>query len=81
MSEEINALEENNTYEFTAVPIDKKVMGGRQVYTIKLGPNNEEQFKVRYCDVEFYSELKRSTSQSLSSVEGCYVECVSQSCT
>ena len=29
------------------------------------------------CDVEFYSDLKRSTSRSLSSVEGCYVECVS----
>ena len=30
-----------------------------------------------YCDVEFYSDLKRSTSCSLSSVVCCYVECVS----
>ena len=30
-----------------------------------------------YCYVEFYSDLKRSISQLLSSVEGCYVECVS----
>ena len=29
------------------------------------------------CDVEFYSNLKRSISRSLSSVEGCCVECVS----
>ena len=28
-------------------------------------------------DAKFYSDLKRSTSRSLSSVEGCYVECVS----
>ena len=29
-----------------------------------------------YCDVKFCSDLKRSTSRSLSSVEGCYIECV-----
>ena len=32
--------------------------------------------KINNCDVEFYSDLKRSTSRSSSSVEGCYVECV-----
>ena len=38
------------------------------------GKNNKEY--LLYCDVEFYSDLKRLTSRSLSSVEGCYVECV-----
>ena len=29
-----------------------------------------------YYDIEFYSDLKRSTSWSLSSVEVCYIECI-----
>ena len=47
MSVKINALEEN-TYELIPVPIDKKIIGGRWIYTIKcywtytvkLGQNN-----------------------------------------
>ena len=43
MDEEINALKENNTYEPTPLPENRSVVGGRWVYAIKLGPNDDER--------------------------------------
>ena len=48
MEEEIDALTENDTFEFVSVPDDRKVVGGRWVYNVKVGPNNEERYKARY---------------------------------
>ena len=45
MEEEIDALTENDTFEFVSVPDDRKVVGGRWVYNVKVGPNNEERYK------------------------------------
>ena len=56
------------------------------LYKLNLTLNNLQRLichktQTTNCDVEFYSDLKRSTPRSLSSVEGCYVECVSPKAT
>jgi Reverse transcriptase (RNA-dependent DNA polymerase) len=48
MDEEMNSLQDNDTFKLTTLPKDKKVVGGKWVYAVKLGPNGEEQFKARY---------------------------------
>ena len=48
MEEEMNSLLDNDTFRLTSLPEGKKVVGGRWVYAVKLGPNGEEQFKARY---------------------------------
>ena len=57
MDEEINALKENNTYKLTPLPENRSVVGGRWVYAIKLGPNDEETYKARYV-AKGYSQIK-----------------------
>ena len=57
MKDEIHSLDENNTYEFTELPEGKTVIGGKWVYAIKLGPNDEEKFKARYV-AKGYSQIK-----------------------
>jgi len=57
MDEEISALKENNTYEFTPLPENRSVVGGRWVFSIKLGPNGEETYKARYV-AKGYSQIK-----------------------
>ena len=47
MMEEMDSLLRNDTFELTHLPEGRKVVGGRWVYTVKLGPNNKEQFKAR----------------------------------
>ena len=47
MKEEMHALRENDTFELTTMPKDKKCSGGRWVYAIKSGPNGEEKCKAR----------------------------------
>ena len=54
--EEIDALTENDTFEFVSVPDDRKVVGGRWVYNVKVGPNNEERYKARYV-AKGYSQV------------------------
>ena len=46
----------NDTFELTHLPEGRKVVGGRWVYTVKLGPNDEEQFKARYV-AKGYSQV------------------------
>ena len=48
MDKEIKSLEDNNTYNLVSRPKDKNIIDGRWVFTIKLGPNNEETYKCRY---------------------------------
>ena len=49
MDEEIQALNENETYEITPLPPGRKCIGGRWVYCIKPGLNNDPKYKARYC--------------------------------
>jgi len=56
MMEEMDSLRSNDTFELTHLPEGRKVVGGRWVYTVKLGPNNEEQFKARYV-AKGYSQV------------------------
>lgn len=48
MGEEMSSMKENNTYDLVPEPTERSVIGGRWVYAVKLGPNNEEKFKARY---------------------------------
>lgn len=57
MNDEVSSLEDNNTYELVPVPQDRAVVGGRWVYAVKLGPNNEEKFKARYV-AKGYSQIE-----------------------
>ena len=43
MSEELNALWDNETYELTPPPEGRTSVGGKWVYAVKLGPNGEEK--------------------------------------
>ena len=52
----MDSLLRNDTFELTHLPEGRKVVGGRWVYTVKLGPNNEEQFKARYV-AKGYSQV------------------------
>ena len=54
---EINALVENDTYELPPLPEGRSVVGGRWIFAIKEGPNNEEKFKARYVE-KGYSQVK-----------------------
>ena len=47
----------NDTFELTHLPEGRKVVGGRWVYTVKLGPNNEEQFKARVLLEPIFAKL------------------------
>lgn len=73
MHEELNALWDNETFELTHLPEGRTSVGGRWVYTIKLGPNGEEKYKARYvakgyCQIpgvdyhETFSPTARMTS-------------------
>ena len=57
MTEEINALEENNTYELTPLPEGRSAVGGKWVFTRKFGPNDEVKFKARYV-AKGYSQVE-----------------------
>ncbi|KAK3784422.1 hypothetical protein RRG08_039423 [Elysia crispata] len=56
MDEEMHALGENETYDLTTLPTARNAVGGRWVYNIKLGPNNEEQYKARFV-AKGYSQI------------------------
>ena len=56
MNNEMRALEENDTFELTTLPPDRKVVGGRWVYAIKTGLNDVKEFKARYV-AKGYSQI------------------------
>lgn len=41
MKEEIESLQENNTWDLTALPPDRKALRGKWVYKLKRGPFGE----------------------------------------
>ena len=48
MNNEMQALEENNTFELVSPPKDKKVIGSKWVYAIKTDKNGQDHFKARF---------------------------------
>ena len=48
MDAEVDALNDNETYELTTLPEGRTAVGGRWVYAVKMGPNAEEQYKARF---------------------------------
>ncbi|KAF2358480.1 Reverse transcriptase RNA-dependent DNA polymerase [Trinorchestia longiramus] len=73
ISDEMAALVDNETFERVAKPKERSVIGGRWVYSVKSGPNDQEIFKARYvakgysqvADVDFtetFSPTARLTS-------------------
>ena len=56
MDEEFNSLIENETFILTSVPQNREILGGKWVYTVKSGRNNEETFKARYV-ANGYSQI------------------------
>ena len=56
MEKEVKILKENETFEETTLPDGKSVIGGRWVYTVKQGPENEE-YKSRYV-AKGFSQVK-----------------------
>ena len=57
MEEEVKALKEKDTYELTELPDGRAVIGGRWVYAVKQGPENEEKCKARYV-AKGYSQIE-----------------------
>ena len=70
MEEEIDAHTENDTFEFVSVLDDRKVVGGRWVYNVKVGPNNEERYKARYV-AKGYSQVADIDYQETFSPTAC----------
>ena len=56
MDEEFASLANNNTFTLTEPPPDREIVGGKWVYTIKTGVNNEETYKARYV-AKGYSQI------------------------
>ena len=48
----VEEVKENNK-----LPEDRTAVGGKWVYQVKLGPNNEDRFKARYV-AKGYSQVK-----------------------
>ena len=48
MNNEFKALENNDTYELTELPPNRQMVGGRWVYDIKTGLDDNKTFKARY---------------------------------
>ena len=56
MSEELNALRDNETYERTPLSEGRTSMGCKWVYAAKLGPDGEETYKARFV-AKGYSQV------------------------
>ena len=48
MEDEMKSLTENDTFTVTRLPDDRESVGGRWVYSVKLGPDATERYKARY---------------------------------
>jgi transposase InsO family protein len=57
MEEEMNSLNENNTFTLTALPDSRQAVGGKWVYTIKESPSMAKTYKARYV-AKGYSQIK-----------------------
>ena len=56
MDDEMSSLNENDTYTLVELPRGKNCIGGRWVYSVKAGPEEEEVFKARYVAKGFRQE-------------------------
>ena len=56
MQDELDALQDNETFELVPAPIDRQLVGGRWVYAVKIGQNDEEIHKARYV-AKGYSQI------------------------
>ena len=48
MDDEKDSLLGNDTFVLTPIPQDRELVGGKWVYTIKTGPDDQETYKARY---------------------------------
>jgi len=48
MEEEMNSLKENDTFTLTTLPEERKVVGGRWVYTVEENPSGSKTYEARY---------------------------------
>lgn len=55
MDEEIQSWEDNHTFTLTTLPEGRKTVGGRWVYSIKLGSDGHDQYKAWFV-VKGYSQ-------------------------
>ena len=65
VSEEMKSLLSIDTFEICRLPEGRKVIGGRWVYAVKLGPNGDEQYKSSIQDIDYsetFSPTVRITS-------------------
>ena len=56
MKDEISALDENETFEYTKLPAGANLIGGKWVYTVKRDSDGEERYKARYV-AKGYSQI------------------------
>ena len=56
MEDEMQSLTENDTFTVMRLPDDRKSVGGRWVYSVKLGPDASEKYKARYV-AKGYSQV------------------------
>ena len=57
MREEMEALNDNKTYDLCTLPSDKNLVGGRWVYSIKTDLNGGQRYKARYV-AKGFSQIK-----------------------
>lgn len=56
MKDEMEALEDNATYDLVPPPEGRQIMGGKWVYAVKTGPSGEETHKACYV-AKGYSQI------------------------
>ena len=57
MEEEMKSLTENDTFTVTQLPEGRTAVGGRWVYSVKIGVDGTEKFKARYV-AKGYSQIQ-----------------------
>ena len=66
MATEMGALKENNTFELTNLPPGRKAIGGKWVYTVKTGVDDNQIFKARYVAKGFSQMPELEYSETFS---------------
>ena len=72
MDNEMLALRENDTFDLTLLPPNKEVVQSRWVFTEKLGPNDESQYKARFVakgfsqkpDIDYYETFSPTANMT-----------------
>ena len=57
MKEEMDTLEENNTYELQPIPENRSVVSGKWIYARKIDASNSIKYKARYV-AKGFSQVK-----------------------